>query len=102
MKISFEPTKKAGRFFYRIVGIATFLRHPDGRPGTDAECDAMAQGYIPSMRETIEEPLALIESHRDSERSIWRSAVKWTQTAKPYEYGAEAVWQDYEIRRSQP
>jgi len=100
MKITFEPTKKTGRFFYRIYGIATFLRHPDGRAASDPEMDAMAQGYIPSKRETIEEQIALIESHRDSERSIWTAFIKWTQSAKPYEYGADAVWQAYEVRRS--
>lgn len=100
MKITFEPTKKTGRFFYKIFGKATFLRHPDGRPGTDTEMDAMAQGHIPSIRYEEEQQLALIESHRDSERSIWRSFIQWQQSAKPYEYGAEAVWQEYEVRRS--
>lgn len=100
MKLTFEPTKKTGRFFYRIFGKASFLRHPDGRAASDQEADAMAQGYIPFKRENVEESLALIESHRDTERSIWQSFLKWQQSAKPWEYGAESVWQEFEIRRS--
>ncbi len=101
MTITFDPTKKSGRFIYRVYGMATFLRHPDGRPASETEADAMAQGCIPCKPERVEEMIALIETIRDTRNAIWKAYSNWTQTAKPYEYGAQCVWIEFEIRRSQ-
>ncbi len=100
MTKTFEPTKKTGRHIYRVFGKATYLRHLDGRAASETEANAMAQGYIPSKPEAVEEQVATIETNRDTDRAIGNAFSKWTMTAKPWQYGAFSEWQHYEVRRS--
>lgn len=100
MTITFEPTKKRGRFFYAIVGKTTVFRHPDGRAASPVESDAMAQGHIPGTTETARERIAGLETGSDTAGAIWRAFSQWAVTAEPHQYGALSPWDEYEITRN--
>jgi hypothetical protein len=100
MILDFEPTKKAGNFIYRVYGRRRDWFMDSGRPATEAEAFAIAQGAERGRSVLVHVQVGLLQTTRDTARAIGTAFSTWAQSAPAETYGGRSPFSDFVLTRS--